>query len=259
MLKKTLFIISLLILVSCGKNEELKSPAEEQINKYREELKDCKEGKASDDKEANSAIAGDNSAQKPEGNIIPVVPKETPHIRGFGIEEDDIVYGNRESKVVVIEYFSPTCPHCVTYHKKIFPEIRSKYIDTNKIAYISREFIGNKQDLDAAVLARCGGSIKSYDNFMQIFLEQQDSWAFSKNYREILTNIGTLGGIGPEKYAKCLNDEAKIQILMDNTLLVSKVPQFIGTPTFFINGKKFDKPYTVVELSKAIDLALGIR
>ena len=83
------------------------------------------------------------------------------NVRGFFAQADDIIYGNAESKIVFLEYFSPTCPHCVDFRNKIFPKIKEKYIDTGKILYILREFIGNKQDLDAAILARCDGNIKS--------------------------------------------------------------------------------------------------
>ena len=181
---------------------------------------------------------------------------QSPDDQGFIIAKDDIVYGNIESKTIIVEYFSPTCPHCVTYYNKMFPEIKKNFIDTGKIAYVTREFIGNKQDLDATILARCLGGREKYKLFMKIILEQQANWAFSKNYREILTNIGVLGGISPKQYGDCLNDKKIIQRLMKNTLLVSKQPNFVGTPIFFINGKHYDKPYTVEELSEAITKAI---
>jgi protein-disulfide isomerase len=176
--------------------------------------------------------------------------------RSYSIEPDDMVFGNEDAKVVLVEYFSPTCPHCVSYHKRIFPELKKKYIDTGKIAYVMREFISNKQDLDAAILARCNGDLDSYKNFTKILLEQQNSWVFNKNYRDILTNIAGLGGISPEKYAACLNSSL-VATVIDNTKLIKKEPHFVGTPSFFINGKQFTSLYTLEDLSKAIDGALA--
>ena len=236
-------LLSLFLLIACNEAKEPPTPAQDQIENYSKELEDCKENtekKAKEEKEEKKDVGK-------------VEEQKVKHVRGYDIEPDDMVLGNRNSKIVVVEYFSPTCPHCVTYHKRILPELKEKYIDTGKVAYVMREFIGNKQDLDATVLARCGGSLESYLNFMKVILEQQDSWAFSKNYREILTNIGTLGGIGPEKYANCLNDEAKIEILIENTRIIAREPKFVGTPSFFINGKQFTKPYTFEELSQAIE------
>ena len=172
---------------------------------------------------------------------------------GFVAKTSDIVLGNSDSEIVIVEYFSPTCLHCVNYHKRIFPEIKKKFIDTGRVQYIVREFVGNKQDLDATLLARCSGDQDSYFKFKDVILEKQDSWAYSKNYREILTNIGIMGGVSAEQYAMCLNDESKIKDLIENTKLLAKEPRFIGTPAFFINGKQFTKQYTVEELTKAIN------
>ena len=242
MLRKNFLIIILLFVVGCSENKESDTPAQEQIEKYSKKLEDCQENaakKAEEEKEKEKTVVTEE--------------KKIEHVRGYGIEPDDIVLGERTAKIVLVEYFSPTCPHCVTYNKKIFPQIKTKYIDTGKIAYVVREFIGTKQDLDATILARCNNDLQSYLNFKKVILEQQDNWAFSKNYREILTNIGTLGGVSPEKYAACLNDGASIQTLMENTRLVVKEPKFVGTPSFFINGVQFTKPYTFDELSAAID------
>jgi protein-disulfide isomerase len=239
-----LFFFAVFLLVSCSEQQETDSPAKEQIEEYSKKLEDCKEGAAEKKLQQNTEEAKAKVVKKVFG-------------RGYTAEPDDIALGDSESKLILVEYFSPTCPHCVSYHKRIFPEIKKKYIDTGKIQYIMREFIGNKQDLDATVLARCEGSQDVYFKFMNVILEKQDSWAFSKNYREILTNIGTMGGVSAEKYAKCLNDESKIKNLIENTQLVAKEPRFIGTPTFFLNGKQFTKPYTVDELSSAIDSVIS--
>ena len=235
-----LLLLSLFLLSACKEAIETETPARDQIKNYSKELEDCKDN-------------AEKKAKEEKEDAGKVEEKKVKHVRGYDIEPDDMVLGDRNSKIVVVEYFSPTCPHCVTYHKRILPELKAKYIDTGKVSYVMREFIGNKQDLDATVLARCDSSLESYLNFIKVILEQQDNWAFGKNYREVLTNIGTLGGIGPEKYAHCLNDEVKIEILIENTRLIAREPKFVGTPSFFINGKQFTKPYTFEELSQAIE------
>lgn len=189
--------------------------------------------------------------------IVPDAKEEAlEQKRDFTIQPDDMALGNREASVVFVEYFSPTCPHCVVYHKMAFPELKKNYIDTGKIAYVMREFVSNKQDLDASILARCMGDIDSYNKFIKVLLEQQNSWMFKKNYREILTNIAGIGGVSPEKYAACLNSSSIMLAVVENTKLVGRNPGFLGTPSFFINGKQFTGPYTVEDLSNAIDKAL---
>ena len=186
----------------------------------------------------------------------PKIINDQASVSKYIIKADDVLWGSKDAKVVLIEYFSPTCPHCVYFHNKILPVLKEKYIDTNKIAYISREFISNKQDLDATILARCSGESNSYTNFMDVLLTQQSKWAFNKNYREILTNIGMLGGVSAEKFAECLQDKDMMNSLMENTKLISSEPNFIGTPAFIINGQFHLKSYSVEDLSNAIDKLL---
>ncbi|NDA90659.1 MAG: protein-disulfide reductase [Alphaproteobacteria bacterium] len=230
MIQKILFLAIAFTLTACDQEQVVDDPAKNQIKEYTKKLKICEEEDGNKD-----------------------------YVRSLSVvSTDDIVIGDPKSKIVLVEYFAPTCPHCVHYHQKIFPEIKAKYIDNNKIAYVIREFIGNKQDLDATILARCSGHTDTYLKFLEVILNQQNNWAFSKNYREILTNIGSLGGVSPENFSTCLNDQNKIKILMENTKLVTNLPTFIGTPSFFINGEQFNEKYTFEELSKAIDKELTI-
>ncbi|RYE06603.1 MAG: protein-disulfide reductase [Rickettsiaceae bacterium] len=171
----------------------------------------------------------------------------------LNIIDEDIVLGDKNTEIVFIEYFSPTCPHCAYYHKNVFPVIKAKYIDSNKITYVIREFIGNKQDLDAALLARCTGDKDSFVKFTNILLQQQESWSLTNKYREILTNIGQLGGVSPQKYSECLANNELVELLISNSKLVAREPKFIGTPAFFINGVQFISNYSVEGISEVID------
>ena len=66
------------------------------------------------------------------------------------------------SGVPVVEYGSLTCPHCATFSREIFPELKKDYIDTGKVRYIFREFSRNPLDVAAFVLARCIGDDKAF-------------------------------------------------------------------------------------------------
>ncbi len=173
----------------------------------------------------------------------------------FNVNSSDIVLGDVKSSVVVVEYFSPTCLHCAYYHDNILPEVKKKYIDTNKIAYIIREFIGNRQDLDAAILGRCQNDTDSFFKFQAVILAQQDKWGNSDKYRELLINIAQIGGVSSETYSKCLSDNKIVEILLANTNLAASSRGFVGTPSFFINGVLINS-YNLASLSKKIDQIL---
>ena len=169
------------------------------------------------------------------------------------ISDEDIVIGNRDAKVILIEYFAPTCAHCLEYHLKVFPELKRKYIDTGKIAYVMRECVGNKQDFDASLLARCKGDTESYKTLTSHLLHTQDTWAYSKDYRQNLYKIANDHGISNSQYDLCLNDESKSKTLFDHAKLLATDSDFIGTPSFYINGKLFKAEYSQGGLSEAIE------
>lgn len=213
--------------------------------------------------EIGNEIAPDNNASNQENNnvttnntINELVKQEEPYLPSYKVSKNDIVLGNAKAHVVMIEYFSPTCPHCAYYHKTVLPVLKQKYLDTNKIAYVIREFIGNKQDLDAAILERCGGDVASFLNFQIVLLEQQDKWAVTNKYRELLTNIAKIGGISAESYEKCLNDNKIVETLLANTNFAANAPNFVGTPVFFVNGLQITDGYSAENISKIIDKAL---
>lgn len=172
------------------------------------------------------------------------------------ISQTDIVIGNRDAKLLFIEYFAPTCTHCAYYHLRILPELKSKYIDTGKIAYVMREFVGNKQDFDASLLARCKGDVDSYLKLSEHLLLNQDSWAYSKDYREKLFEVGGKHEISKEQYNSCLNNESKTQILFDHAKLIGSDKDFIGTPSFYINGEPYQGEYTIKAISEFLETIL---
>ncbi|WP_341764411.1 DsbA family protein [Candidatus Tisiphia endosymbiont of Beris chalybata] len=205
--------------------------------------------------ETNSNPSGEEAIVKalPNKQDSTNEPLDTPT---FKVNNSDIVLGNADAKVVFIEYYSPTCPHCAYYNKTILPQLKKKYTDTNKIAYVIREFIGSKEDLDAAILQRCTNNINNFLKFQAVLLEQQDKWAGNKRYRELLTNIGKIGGIPESTYATCLKDDKIVKMLIANTNLANTAPGFIGTPAFFINGEQVSGGYGLENLSKQLDAAL---
>ncbi|HJK87330.1 MAG TPA: thioredoxin domain-containing protein [Candidatus Megaira endosymbiont of Hartmannula sinica] len=167
--------------------------------------------------------------------------------------EGDVILGNKESNIRVIEYFSPTCYHCNIFHKQVFHKIKKEYIDTNKIAYVIREVIATKQDLDAAILARCSthffnsnvnkdNNYENYLKFTDILLSEQKDWAFNRKYKDILTSIGKIGKITESEYSACINNKELTDFLIKNTQNIAIRKDFVGTPSIVINNQIFTSP-----------------
>jgi protein-disulfide isomerase len=124
----------------------------------------------------------------------------------------DMVFGDKNAEILLIEYFTPTCAICRNYHLEVFPQIKSKYIDTGKIAYVMREAVGNRVDLDASILARCKGNTGSYLKLIGGLLKEQDLWAYRKDYKDLLTKIAKDQGLTEPEYEACLANNGTIGI-----------------------------------------------
>ncbi|MBP7190274.1 MAG: thioredoxin domain-containing protein [Rickettsiaceae bacterium] len=242
------FFCFLLIFCLSGCYEaDFSTPAQNQINEYRKAGKMCRV-------KSNPIIASQPTpSTQPEE--APQVQQEFDESTIYGVLKDDVVVGNAEAKVVVVEYSSPTCLHCSFYHKEIYPKIKAKYIDSGKVAYVVRPFISNKQDLDSAILVRCVAK-ESFDKILEILYQKQDSWAFHSNYRDVLTNIGEIAGLSSDEYQKCLKDDNIADMLINHTRAITHVPGFLGTPSFMIDGVLMNSAYTFENLSNAIDSAI---
>ncbi|MDX2049854.1 MAG: thioredoxin domain-containing protein [Rickettsiaceae bacterium] len=172
------------------------------------------------------------------------------------IHENDLVEGANDSRVVLVEYFSLSCPTCAYFHKNVYPKILKKYIETGQITYISREFINSKQDFDASILSRCAGPMKR-KLFHNLLLERQSAWAYNRNYKQILTNIGQIGGISRDQFEKCLNNKLLEEQIFNQSKLVTLHKEFTGTPTIIINNKFIKGSVSFENLSKEIDSLLN--
>ena len=75
---------------------------------------------------------------------------------------DEMVLGNPNAKVTVIEYASASCPHCARWNEDVYPAFKKKYVDTGKVKYVFREFLTPPTEVAAAgfLLARCAGKDK---------------------------------------------------------------------------------------------------
>lgn len=174
----------------------------------------------------------------------------------YKIQADEIIQGDKNAKVTVIEYASLTCSHCSDFHKSTYPQVKEKYLDTGKVRMVFRNFPLDEPALRGAMLASCGGADKFY-KFTDVMFTTQPNWAFSKNYLEILANIAKLGGLSGAQFDKCMADTALEKKIMQTKLDASKVLQVRATPTFFINGTIYKGAHNFEFFSKVLDEAIA--
>lgn len=140
------------------------------------------------------------------------------------------------AKVTIIEYASATCPHCAAFHNDVWKQLKAEYVDTRKIRFIFREFPTNDAALAAFMIARAAPK-EAYFPLMDVFFETLETWA--KNPAEGLLNIAKQAGFTQAKFEETLKNEALAKGILD---IRSGGEKFgvQGTPTFFLNGEKFE-------------------
>ena len=153
--------------------------------------------------------------------------------------DEEFFLGNKNAKIVVIEYASMTCIHCATFHKQVYPKIKKNYIDTNKIKFIFRDFPLDKQALFASVLAKCAPKDKYFD-FVKLILANQKKWVSNDDaFMDKLRNIGKLAGLNENKINSCFKDEKMVDNIIRTRSIGEEIYNINSTPSLIINEKKY--------------------
>ena len=169
----------------------------------------------------------------------------------------DMVKGNSDAKVTIVEYASFTCPYCATFHKEIFPQLKEQYIDTGKVKFIYREVYFDAPGLWGGLLARCV-SPKKYFGVVDLLYKKQSKWASWSTEKEILNELFSIGrqvGMEDEQINKCMQNKEKSLKMIDAYLENSKIDKISSTPSLVINGKLL-KPNNFDDLAVEIDKIL---
>ncbi|PPC86472.1 MAG: disulfide bond formation protein DsbA [Hyphomicrobium sp.] len=169
----------------------------------------------------------------------------------------DIAIGPADAKVTVVEYASMTCGHCANFATKVFPEIKTKYVDSGKIRFIMREFPLDNLAAAASMLSRCAGGDKSLP-MIETLYEKQADWAFTNgNPVPKLFDIAKQAGFTQESFDKCLTDQKLLDQVTAQRTRASETFGVASTPTFFINGKRLTETPTLAAFDKVIEPLLA--
>ncbi|GAC1338465.1 MAG: hypothetical protein NVSMB26_26010 [Beijerinckiaceae bacterium] len=162
----------------------------------------------------------------------------------------DVVEGQANAPVTIVEYASMTCTHCAAFHTQVYPTLKSKYIDTGKVKFMLREFPLDPLATAGFMLARCSGDKR--EAMIGLLFSQQKNWAFVEKPLDGLSNIIRQTGMSQENFESCLKDQGlydKVNLVRDRA---AEKFQVNATPTFFINGKRISGEMTVEQLDKEI-------
>jgi protein-disulfide isomerase len=182
---------------------------------------------------------------------------------GYELVPTDRTLGNRNSKVVLIEYGAPSCPVCAAFNAQTFPQIRAKYIDTGKVFYVFRMFPLRSDDGMAEKIARCLPEDK-YLTFIDLLFKNQPKWDVEFGVQSPdgvhagLVQVGRIAGMSAEQVDQCMANKAEDDRI--NKVASDGEARYgiNATPTFILNGVKIGSgnlPFDTV--SKLLDAELA--
>ena len=163
----------------------------------------------------------------------------------------DIVEGSPSAAITIIEYASMTCSHCAAFHEETWPLLKAKYVDSGKAKFILREFPLDPLAAAGFMLARCAGPDKR-DALIDRLFAQQKNWAFVDKPIDSLLAQAEQAGMSQTDFEACLNNRELYDSV--NKIRDSAAQRFgiDSTPTFFVNGRKFDGALAIAEFDQVL-------
>ena len=178
-----------------------------------------------------------------------------------GAAEGDMGLGAPEgANVTVVEYASVTCGHCAAWQEQVYPEFKAKYVDTNKVRYVFREFPTAPEAVAVAgfLVARCAGPDKYFDVVHQLMATQQEMLTSSP--RDWLLRTAQAAGLSEQQFNDCVTDKDAVAA-MEKRVQAARAQGVTGTPAFYVNETQVISPggegASLADLSTAIDAALA--
>jgi protein-disulfide isomerase len=174
------------------------------------------------------------------------------------------VRGNKDAKVVVVNYDDFECPFCSRMHQTLFPELLKEYGD--RVEFIYKDFPllemhpwAMRAAVDANCLAAQSGD--AYWDFSDYLHANQRDVSSAKDRDG---QFAVLDRLAMDQASKHHLDAPKLQSCVkaqnDDAVKASlKEGEALGveaTPTLYINGEKMDGVQPIGDLRAALDRAL---
>jgi len=192
-------------------------------------------------------------AQNPPPSSTPTVANTA---KVLTVTPDDRILGKPDAPITIIEYASLTCPHCAHFSTEVLPKLKEKWIDSGKARLVMRDYPLDETAMHAAVIARCEPVDKFYP-FIDTLFSSQQQWVLAKDYKGELAKLALLGGMNKIKYDACWSNKEGEDKVLQSRLVATQELGVNSTPTFFINGTKFEGAPEEAAFDAALSKAAG--
>ena len=172
---------------------------------------------------------------------------------------DVLKIGNENARITVKVFSSLTCPHCASFHEKIFENLKKEYIDENIIKFEHHAFPLDLAALNAEKIVRCASNLDTKFQLLTKIYKKQKEWAVGSDIskiNELLIKIGINSNINENKLKACLKNEKTQELILNERIKAQKEYNIRSTPTIYINDKKYEDKHEFKSFKKQIDKLL---
>lgn len=166
------------------------------------------------------------------------------------IEDKDWVKGNKDGKIVLVEYSDFQCPAC----KSFFPIVEEVIKENPDVKFVYRNFplrsIHKHAQMAAQAAEAAGMQNKFFEMHDKLFVNQEE-WALAKDPVEKFVVYAKEIGIDADKFAQDMKSDAARDAVEEDYSSAMKY-RINSTPTFFVNGKKIVNPRSKEEFLKIL-------
>lgn len=167
----------------------------------------------------------------------------------------DLILGSNDAKAELVEYADFKCPSCGQFHQTASKELRTDYINVNKLKLVFRPMAVIGPDSErSAIGAYCANDQNKFTEFHDVVYDYMwDNHYMNRDYAaegkdiltvDVLSNLAISVGVEADSFVTCLFDSAKKDLVANNQSLASQA-SVRGTPTFSIAGQLIVGPQPV--------------
>ncbi len=192
---------------------------------------------------------GSAPVQRPTGaGAVPDASVTLTRLSGYGL-------GSPAAPVTVVEFTDLQCPFCRQFHATVFERLKTDFIDTGKVRFITRDFPLEQLHplaMLAARASRCAGEQERFWEMRHAILVANDVLsraALSRSARDLKLDMA--------RFDACTDDSSRFADLIRQDVVEGRAAGIAGTPSFVIgraskgvlSGTRFAgvPPYPVFE------------
>jgi len=163
------------------------------------------------------------------------------------ISDDDHIYGAIDAAVTLVEYGEFECPHCGRAHFQLralrdrLDELDARFV----FRHLARDEV-HPFSIRAAVTAEAAGRQGRFWEMHDHLFEHQHSLGY-----EDLRRHATEVGLDLDRFQEDVRDPRLLDLVHADGAGAFR-SGVTGTPTFFLNGRRYDGTYALSALVKAI-------